>query len=365
MNTLSADEWLEFFDSPDILDFCRTMVAHPLDLTPRHIFCDWLDEHAPNNLLADDLRVGLESSECRTASPTLKGVFPFPLIPDCGRFRVRWGRERPLARLCKNGMIGSLSFDTAPERKIYEKYQWVDRCRLIHSDRMSYPEVAAIPQLSQLNALIVEGPIPDEALQQLIMSPNLSQIRSLSVFGSGESPKALRPLYCLDHLAQLKELIVLQSPLSAVDVRTIVTRSTVSEWIRLHLDTSGLDDEGVAHLAQSRQLTSLQSLSLRNNQIGDDGLVALVNSTSILGLEHLDLFNNRIGDPGAIAIAKAPNLITLQQLQLSQNRIGREGYTAIHESPYLCEAIRNEYHPDFAVCCNRYVLYPPLRLATE
>jgi hypothetical protein len=91
----------------------------------------------------------------------------------------------------------------------------------------------------------------------------------------------------------------------------------------LHLDSTGIGDEGIMAIAESPNLTDLKKLYLCSNKMGDAGAIALAKSKNLKKLNVLSIWRNEIRDKGGQAIAESQNFMNLERLYMSLNLIER------------------------------------------
>ena len=104
---------------------------------------------------------------------------------------------------------------------------------------------------------------------------------------------------------------------------------------RLNLLDTGMSDKGAVRLAEAENL-SCSMLALSGNEIGDEGVAALADSPVLASVERLYLARNPIGDDGVIALANSPHLGKLRELGLGTlEDLSDEGARALVDSPHL------------------------------
>ena len=74
--------------------------------------------------------------------------------------------------------------------------------------------------------------------------------------------------------------------------------------------------EGADPLAKSTCLSSLSALHMDSTGLGDQGVKAIAASQTLSKIEKLYLCSNKIGDEGAIALSQSPNLSHLTCLSV-------------------------------------------------
>ena len=102
-----------------------------------------------------------------------------------------------------------------------------------------------------------------------------------------------------------------------------------TEMNERYLESNEITDKGVAYLASSERLPSLEVLSLHHNRIGDSGAKAMADSKILNRLRRLNLNFNEIGDLGAVPLVKVSNSATLENLHLSYNPLEKAGKDAL------------------------------------
>lgn len=172
----------------------------------------------------------------------------------------------------------------------------------------------------------MDNDIGDEGFIALL--PKLSSIVDLEL---GYNRAGCGTASALGACLTLKKLGVSRNRMEDAGARAIAATN-------LRLDVLDLSDnaitaDGMAALARSNFLQSLQVLVMSRNRFGDDGAKYL--ALSNMRPRELDLNECAIGDPGVVALASSPILSRVETLGLGENRIGDEGLAALAKSPFL------------------------------
>lgn len=116
----------------------------------------------------------------------------------------------------------------------------------------------------------------------------------------------------LQSLKHLEALSFSETPIGNATVAHLVGSRTITD---LSLDSTQIDDEGLAYLAD----LPITTLSLRNTSVTDAGMMHLA---CLSRLERLELARTGIGDTG---LAHLSRISSLQHLDLEETRVGDEG----------------------------------------
>ena len=158
-----------------------------------------------------------------------------------------------------------------------------------------------------LRALRVIDPDFD-TVRLLSFSPHVSRLRALT----------------LDRLAR-----GLASQLLEIQALESLSHFRISD--------TGVTDDEVRVLVESKRFLALGSLQLDRNRIGTRGAVALADAEHLPALVSLDLMINEIGDAGARALASAPQRKLLRVLGVNHNRLTQVGAIAISDTSHLTQ----------------------------
>lgn len=178
----------------------------------------------------------------------------------------------------------------------------------------------------------------DGVVEQLLASPLLPRLKSLSFTGGG-GPGWLSAVAALAATtADVKlESFALHSwehtgkrPVPLPDVAAAIARLPFRSRLKsIHLSGVPLGPVGVRQLLAGGPWDRLETLLLTAAAAGDGGAGAIADTTALPALRHLALSNNRIGDGGAKALAASPLARRLGHLDLSLNPIGDVGVEAV------------------------------------
>jgi uncharacterized protein (TIGR02996 family) len=227
-SNLTAEEWLAFFEQPDVLAMCRTIAAHPHDLTPRYIWLDWLDEHSPDPELPRLLREHVDS-ESEIGIEGLSQAFDLDLKPWYGRLKVSHRENRfTQERLCCSGIVGFSDI-----RDLY-----------------------LIPRL----------------LKWPINGMRLTRVNS---YGWDRlSRLAWMRFLASEHLPQLIRLELGYNNIQSDEARELANASHLTNLTSLSIYNDSLGDPEVAIFANAANFSKLEILNLVQNRIGPEGVIS-------------------------------------------------------------------------------------------
>jgi uncharacterized protein (TIGR02996 family) len=246
----------------------QDVLAQPDDDTPRLIYADWLQENGQHDR-AEFIRVQMDLARATPNDPRLKALR--------AREKELWAAHR----------TEWLQVVPPPlqKRKIQFQRGFLDELHLQPKDWAKYG--AALFAYHPLHRIRLTGRIDRHAAGALVVIPQLTRVRSLSLAGC-EFREPLKTL-----------AILFNTPFW-------------SGLTRLVLENCGLDSRGLGVLIDSPLLAQLQELDLLGNEIGPTGAQALAESPKVAHLRALCLAENPIGDAGARALGRSPHLGSLQ-----------------------------------------------------
>ena len=335
-------------DRPDE-PFLRTIRESPHDDAPRLVYADYLEENGRGDraefirlqcrlagLAEDDpKRTALEKRERQLLQKYAKpwrAELPTPL------------RNQPFHRgfvmPCGDKRLSVRQFLEMPDEVFFAVPLWSVGLALRASDPDAEPapgpaELAASPRLLQAGELhlFADGCDP-EALDALLNSPHLANVRWLVLSGHGFGVAHLRTLAAAPALARLRGLSVF-CWVGPEGVEVLAAAAGWTELSALFLPRCGVTDAGLRALLSSPHLSRIERLGLQGNGLGVGAALALMESANRERLLALDLKENQLGDDGARLLALAPPLARLTRLDLGKTRIGPVGGRALADSPYL------------------------------
>lgn len=290
---------------PEVLTLLRAVKEEPDDDMLRLVLADWLDEHG-------DPRGEFIRIQCRLACILATD-------PECAALQRRQDELRQqhgaewvgtvfsgvkFVRGLLHVSLHAPSFVSRMRDGLAETetWAWVDGLRL-SGERADMVEVCGSAALSSITTLDLEkARFRWEQLPRFFHSPHLA---------------GLRTLYLTEHRLGRKGTEVL------------VASPSLTRLTSLHLAHNALGDPGAALLAGWPGLASIRTLSLGGNSIGIDGVRALAASPFVANLTYLSLWGSimepGIGDECARVLANSPQLSRLESLDLGWQRISAAG----------------------------------------
>jgi uncharacterized protein (TIGR02996 family) len=244
------------------------------------------------------------------------------------------------------------------------------------------------PETRLLRSLVLE--YDEGAVEALIHSPFLSNLRVLQLGSRAGEPKELEPLLKIPlyklvaELPRLEELysfgrVWLTSHLFGLPNLTNLRILHVSQlddrnfpidlasnpalsnltrlWLRSWASRQSLDLTGVRAVVQSPHLRALTHLHLHRSDLGDVGCTEIVTSGILKRLKVLDLRHGEISDSGARILADCPDLRNLELLDVERNALTQAGIDALRR--VLGSAVRVESQQTAEELAQRRYMYEP------
>jgi uncharacterized protein (TIGR02996 family) len=246
----------------------------------------------------------------RASAPACRAVAPVEAVI------VRWPRRREGGRSVKPiAELRELTFTGNPD---YETFEWV----------------AESPQLSTLRRLTARG-LWGEALEQLVASPHLANLKSLRLPSNDLGNEGLLALTESASLTALEELdfssmsrherYTYDEVIRAAGVRALMDWPGLATMRSLTLNGNDLSRDGLRALLRSPHIAGLKELGLRDSRLNGEAMAEFQSALGALRLETLDLGENILKDVGAEYVARAACLRELKVLRLDRCEITSAG----------------------------------------
>jgi hypothetical protein len=139
------------------------------------------------------------------------------------------------------------------------------------------------------------------------------------------------------HLAaarDLSSLRVVNANLGDAGMAALRVAGMPARLHRLLLSGNKLGPAGAAELADCRTLTEVSWLVLHDNPLTPEGVIALAERT-VCRPRSLLMSNTRAGNGGLAALAQSPLLGSVEDLQFASNRLTPTGLAALANSPQV------------------------------
>lgn len=199
--------------------------------------------------------------------------------------------------------------------------------------------LAQSPALAQLQGLeIAEQKMGPDGIAALMSSPHLSSLRALSVTGCKSGSSGAAAIARNPALSQLEILILSQGRIGSSGVEYLAQSPHLTQLKVLVLDENNLTAGALRAIAQSTTLSGLSYLSINSNKnIGWEGVAALAQSPHLRSLETLNMYNVNMRTKGAKALANSAVIATLKAWQI--DTLSPTGRAALEASPFLPEGL--------------------------
>jgi uncharacterized protein (TIGR02996 family) len=144
-------------------------------------------------------------------------------------------------------------------------------------------------------------------------------------------PEVPRVLLGTPYLSQLRELSLAGSGLGRRGAAMLAACPFLSSLTVLDLDDCYVGDRGLEALLTAPDLGRLTTIRLGGNQLGNPAVTALLASPRLTNLKVLSLANNSFGPRASQALADAPQLANLTSLELQGNKVGTRAGAALRQ----------------------------------
>ncbi|HJZ59837.1 MAG TPA: hypothetical protein VKE74_33150 [Gemmataceae bacterium] len=226
--------------------------------------------------------------------------------------------------------------DAAPVTRVVLRGDEDDAALVAHLGRCAF-----LRRVQALN--LYQSPIGEEAVRTLFGLPHLAELRGLHLGEGDATPGMVAVLAeCLSGLRELYLWDFHEGELGDAGLAALANHSAFAGLTALNLLQTGVGPDGARAVAESPHLHHLESLSFgfqacgyAPNYIGPEGVRCLARSPQLAGLSHLGLGLTRAGSAGVRELAASPHLGRLKSLNLGLNEIRDDGAAALAEWPGL------------------------------
>jgi uncharacterized protein (TIGR02996 family) len=315
--------------------FLRTIIDNPDDDAPRLIFADWLEERG-------DLRGEFIRIQCALTRLAIGDERRPDLIRREQALQVEHGETwlGPLKLLVKGWQFrrGFVESATLPGRQFLIRATEIFNLAPIRELRLTnlgmgnFPadDLAAIEQLTRVDALELAGAAGDERISAILRSKRLKQITRLQLDEVRCGEQTLR-LISRANFPRLAALELIDNDLS--HFANLICRMKVPlQEYSIKSESGALKRDNVIELARAKNLAGLTLLDLRNSSVQVPGAVALAKSKVLTKLRALGLKGCAIGVTGMQALADSASLAGLTAFNVEGNHIGIKGLRSLSAS---------------------------------
>jgi uncharacterized protein (TIGR02996 family) len=311
------------------------VLSAPLDLAPRKVYADYLDERGDPRGEFIDLQLRLASGEAGDDEEKLtrraQRLLSKHRAAWLGRFRESFPRLALHRGFVEQVTADAIQFVTGGEALLAREP--VTDVTIMQLTPTLLVRLVDLPGMERVTSLDLSANGLDETAARRIAAG--TRWTSLAVLFLGYNvlgAAGTRALLEGERLHALKVLSLDANGLGDAGAEAFVAAAgtALPQLTRLHLAKNELTEAGVATLAASPALGKLARLSLGHNSVGDAGAVALASSLTLRNLRVLDLTHASVGAEGALALA-ASKLPRLEQVLLPENPIGPVAQAALRE----------------------------------
>lgn len=296
--------------------FLEDIITNPEDNAPRLIYADWLEDHGdPDRAEFIRGQIALEGSLPSTAARDTLIARGNELLEHHGK---KWANSI-------HGMVKDYTF----------RRGFIAEVAVSSEQFLSHAAMLAL--LAPIQAIHLEASAED--LERLLEVRLFTRVTRLEIRGHGLGDQGVERLARSPNLGALEWLILHHCGLTPVSAHHLI-QMPLRNLKRLNLGANDLQDEGLAVLCTSSELTSLEYLGIGGNELGNGTAFILASTESLQCLEKLNLGANYLNDRDVELLANASHLGGLRDLDLRYNEFGHEGALALMNSPYLTNLIR-------------------------
>jgi uncharacterized protein (TIGR02996 family) len=176
-----------------------------------------------------------------------------------------------------------------------------------------------------------QNDLDGEAVVQLARCPSLRFLEHLDLDDNGQASAGLPSLGESAFAATLMSLTISRMNPTAAELAGMAA-GRYERLDKLNAANNGIDDSGLAHLADRAWMAGLKELVLGCNWLSAEA-AGMLARLPFRGLKVLDLGYNPLEDAGLVALASSPHMATIRELSLRCASAGVEGVLALANSP--------------------------------
>lgn len=270
---MTSDEWLNFFEHPDVFAFCAKIAENPDDLAPKLVFADWLEENCPDERFVNTYR--------RAISRKGGNWSPYCLLESDGR-----GESRMLPKAWNSNarfdVLGQFYILLKHDLRSMLRFCWSGMVCDATTSPMLAPELQGIDPLYSLRLEILhEGSRMKDA-----EFPNIRDLRvSLDL---RRRSSGLLQFLGPENFPNLHVLEAKSNHLSEADIQQLFSNGVLSNLEYLNLDSNyGVHRAGYSAIANSGFLKNLVELDLSRNGVLIEQFRDFLDSPNLPKLETL------------------------------------------------------------------------------
>ncbi len=373
---MTSDEWLNFFEHPDVFAFCAKIAENPDDLAPKLVFADWLEENCSDEWFAGIYRKAISD----------KSIFPRAMIipddvdeynlfakdkswhgvvclPAAGQFEItNWRGIEPLQRLVNSGMVFSVHISSGflnelafPET-LYKLNYWLGERDFLRQDldfshirELEYSgsspegsfgnEVLDSSSLTNLQSLRITGRVcDDDFLFRLSDTPTIANVNRLTISNTLQSGTGLIAIAQSPFVRNIQQLDLDQSRLHRIAVKAILESPYLSKMTELHLANVIIEDDNEFQKYWEELVTNKGSNRLKAFSVGmayRDYLSIFFQTRNFLNLEVLVMEYSNLENDVLQCFLDSSSFPSLKEIYFFGNSLDDEGAVAIAKSPRM------------------------------
>jgi uncharacterized protein (TIGR02996 family) len=336
--------------------FLEAITSEPDDLSHRLVFADWLEDKGDEPALARAafIRSQIERAALPAYHPRARalerrekalfnahGAAWYAAVLPHSSSHCFWRGFVEQVRVSAEQLVhnGDKLFAVAPVRGVHLRGSLGLPALLARDPRNARRLSSLLGHVRRLD--FYRDYLSEAAGMALLDLPLPPRLTALGLAHNALSSTGVAVLADSPVLATLESLDFTVSASAADALPTVLHSRRLDNLRCLSLGGARLGDRAARLLAASPLLGRLRSLCLSHNQIGPAGLRALVESPWAAGLTSLDLGFNPIGPEGVRLLERSPHLLGLRELNLSRTELGDEGVRVLAEGslPARLEAL--------------------------
>ena len=324
--------------------FLQAIVDDPENDLPRLIYADWLDEQGDPR--GEFIRVQCELARLDEFDPDRLPLIERQdrLLK---KHKATWTKDRKIAGVLvyefHRGFIETVTLNAKNNLQnadaLLDAIPTIRRVK-VNSIKPVIDDFIRSEWLQRIDSLdLSRNQLGGRSTQKFLESPNLGNLRELELSHNNIPASGFMALVESDKLPRLKSLVCREAELTNLQSLAEIARGPL--WLQLEsieLCQQFWNDDAIQTLAENWPVCGWKRLNLGYNRFGERGLLSLLENGHLTSLEWLHVGAcDQISDPPIIRLAESAELSGLETLNLNGCNIHEAGLQAVLNSQTLSQ----------------------------
>jgi uncharacterized protein (TIGR02996 family) len=234
-----------------------------------------------------------------------------------------------------DALTGAASLDSLEELDLSEMDSYSSYGEDPIIEALGAEALAGWPGMGRIRSLNLSGSsFGQDGLRALLRSPHATGLKELALGRNDLFGQAMEEFEAARTELRLEVLDLSENPIGDLGAAHLARADCLRELKALELDICDMSPSAAHRLAGAPVLAGLRRLSANNNNFRSEGLQALLDGGP-QELHTLLLVNNGIDNEGVADLAESPASDTLLELDLGHNDVGNRAARALARSKHL------------------------------